>query len=745
MEYLEKINQHLGTDCPPFNLDGQIHRFGKNKVNWAIGYSFKIKTDDHWVVICGDWRNPGLTVRLYSYEPETLTKSALKVARSKVEQLDRVIEEEKKIKHAICAKNSKDKFAAGISASHKYVTRKNIELFSARIDPNTGNLMIPVTKYKSIVGIQYISQFGDKWFEPGVELRGSYCALKSTEGAKVIYLAEGFATAASIQMATDHPVVCCFTANNVVNVAKSLRRPGGPFLVLCADRDKINPQTGTRAGVEVASKIKLVASKSLVVWPWDDQEKIGDFNDLHCESGLDAVKSRIQIDYNSELQKFLHFERDSGFTVILDEIPIRQPLRLLDFVAEAHPFKWCPELKTFYIFNGKIYEPYHENTMKEIAQRYYNNPRLVKEGQAAEFSNLAKRCDTITGKEAFSTDQDCIVFQNGVWDYHLEEFVPHSKERFATRLIPHNFDPEATCPTYDQLLENILEDPDMIDQANEFLGWCLSGLEYKTIQKFMVFSGEGKNGKSTLINVWNKTLGDDNCSFAMIGDVSKDKFLAFQFQNKLVNFSEEERVSVFNDTSTLKRMTGGTMMTFEGKNRDAVSAQNIAKIIISYNKIPKLSDTSQGMRRRMMILPFQFNLDKNPERKIENIYSKLDAEYSGIINRGLEGLARLYQRGDFQRLEASETAFDEMASESNELIGYVREFVTEDKDGILISDDIFEKLKKSVTNYEEKDKPAVMRNFNDALKFHGLKFHKKQVRRGESVKKGYFGLRIKMF
>jgi phage/plasmid primase-like uncharacterized protein len=184
MEYLEKINQHLGTDCPPFNLDGQIHRFGKNKVNWAIGYSFKIKTDDHWVVICGDWRNPGLTVRLYSYEPETLTKSALKVARSKVEQLDRVIEEEKKIKHAICAKNSKDKFAAGISASHKYVTRKNIELFSARIDPNTGNLMIPVTKYKSIVGIQYISQFGDKWFEPGVELRGSYCALKSTEGAK---------------------------------------------------------------------------------------------------------------------------------------------------------------------------------------------------------------------------------------------------------------------------------------------------------------------------------------------------------------------------------------------------------------------------------------------------------------------------------------------------------------------------------------------------------------------------------
>jgi P4 family phage/plasmid primase-like protien len=258
-----------------------------------------------------------------------------------------------------------------------------------------------------------------------------------------------------------------------------------------------------------------------------------------------------------------------------------------------------------------------------------------------------------------------------------------------------------------------------------------------------VFRG-GKNGKSTLINVWNKTLGDDNCSFAMIGDVSKDKFLAFQFQNKLVNFSEEERVCVFNDTSTLKRMTGGTMMTFEGKNRDAVSAQNIAKIIISYNKIPKLSDTSQGMRRRMMILPFQFNLDKNPERKIENIYSKLDAEYSGIINRGLEGLARLYQRGDFQRLEASETAFNEMASESNELIFFVQEFVVEDKDSCLFSEQIFEKVKESVTSIEDKDRDIAMRKFNDALKYEGINYTKKKARNGKKSGQAYFGIRIRI-
>ena len=43
------------------------------------------------------------------------------------------------------------------------------------------------------------------------------------EGAPVLLLAEGYATAASVHQATRRPVAVCFDAGNLVHVAKALR------------------------------------------------------------------------------------------------------------------------------------------------------------------------------------------------------------------------------------------------------------------------------------------------------------------------------------------------------------------------------------------------------------------------------------------------------------------------------------------------------------------------------------------
>lgn len=95
----------------------------------------------------------------------------------------------------------------------------------------------------------------DKRFLPGGRKSGLWHELGTVDGAAVLLVAEGFATAATLHEATARPVVVAFDAGNRVHVVRKLRaaRPGLPLL-LCGDNDSdTETRTGKNPGREKAT------------------------------------------------------------------------------------------------------------------------------------------------------------------------------------------------------------------------------------------------------------------------------------------------------------------------------------------------------------------------------------------------------------------------------------------------------------------------------------------------------------
>ena len=181
-------------------------------------------------------------------------------------------------------------------------------LANARINrfKDEDRLVIPMyDRPNHIVNRQAIDANGGKFFLPGGEVGGAYgkIAAPNSDWTGGVYLAEGFATAASIHMATGKPVVIAFNAGNLPKVAAKMAAilPKNAPIYIAADNDA--SQTGIKKAAEAA---QVLGSRARVVMPeftGDEiarfQQKHGqdtlpsDFNDLHELQGLEAVKAAL--------------------------------------------------------------------------------------------------------------------------------------------------------------------------------------------------------------------------------------------------------------------------------------------------------------------------------------------------------------------------------------------------------------------------------------------------------------------
>ncbi|EIJ44377.1 hypothetical protein BegalDRAFT_0010 [Beggiatoa alba B18LD] len=142
-------------------------------------------------------------------------------------------------------------------------------------------------------GLQRIYDNGDKRFSTGLKKQGGFIAIGDYTTALNIAICEGFATGASIHLATGYAVLCALDAGNIGNVAthlKSWLTTKGKYtvnVVVCADNDINNSEN---VGLNKALNACQNTGFKLA-YPKSDNSK--DFNDLHIESSLEAIKPCI--------------------------------------------------------------------------------------------------------------------------------------------------------------------------------------------------------------------------------------------------------------------------------------------------------------------------------------------------------------------------------------------------------------------------------------------------------------------
>ena len=198
---------------------------------------------------------------------------------------------------------------ASESGQSPYLVRKGVQGHGVRYLAN-GTLLVPMRNAAGdLQNLQRVAPVlpadggPEKRFLPGGRKSGLWHVIGQVDGAPVLLLAEGYATAASIHEATGRPVVVGFDAGNLAYVAKALRAlwPVVPLLV-CGDDDRgTQARTGKNPGRDKAASAARAArvgsagdALAVAVFPAGLVGDATDFNDLAAQAGGDAVRACVE-------------------------------------------------------------------------------------------------------------------------------------------------------------------------------------------------------------------------------------------------------------------------------------------------------------------------------------------------------------------------------------------------------------------------------------------------------------------
>ena len=265
--------------------------------------------------------------------------------------------------------------------------------------------------------------------------------------------------------------------------------------------------------------------------------------------------------------------------------------------------------------------------------------------------------------------------------------VENTPEWFSTVLFPYDYVEDAACPRWLQFLDEVMEgDPERIALIQEWFGYCLT--PNTSHHKFLVAEGEGDNGKSVMLNVLMKLLGEQNVSQVPL-EIFGARFQLTSTIGKLANICAEiGEISVVAE-GFLKQFTAGDRMHFDRKGIAAVEHYPTARLVLATNNRPRFRDRSDGIWRRMILVPFRFTV--RPDKKDPNLIEKLQKELSGIFLWALEGLERLRVNGRFTEPAACRQVLDDYRLESNPARVFLDESVMTFEGKALRCTDLYEK------------------------------------------------------
>ncbi|WP_415717726.1 zincin-like metallopeptidase domain-containing protein [Maridesulfovibrio sp.] len=214
-------------------------------------------------------------------------------AQKRIEREKALAEQREKASKRSFAKWTNAKWA---TQQQEYLTKKGVPAYGVKVNER-GDLLVPGRDVNGhIHTLQTITPDG-KLFEKGGLKAGMFHTI-DPDGrlgqSKNILISEGYATAASVHMATNEPTIVAFDASNLEPVAKALKEkyPDSKIAIL-GDNDH---HLKHNVGVEKAEKAAKAVDGISLTPKFSEAQRgqgLSDFNDLHQSSGLGEVQNQL--------------------------------------------------------------------------------------------------------------------------------------------------------------------------------------------------------------------------------------------------------------------------------------------------------------------------------------------------------------------------------------------------------------------------------------------------------------------
>lgn len=276
-----------------------------------------------------------------------------------------------------------------------YYIRKGVELLGARLDGL--DVVIPLfNTARDRVGWQRITPNGTKRFNPGLSKDGGVFGVvgKGLTRGGAIWVAEGWATACSVHMATARPVIFALDAGNMSAVCNAIEAEWPEArLRIAADND----EKGLAAARATGKPYAVPALPG------------ADWNDVHASAGMSAVKAGLaEHRLTTPRRLFTH----------LDDLVIRQPEWLIDGLIEVSTLAMCfgsaGSGKSFAVLDMALCiasgTPYHGHSVQQGSVFYIAGEGLS--GMSRRAAAWQKHHDVGKGQAQFYLSNRAVIMSD---------------------------------------------------------------------------------------------------------------------------------------------------------------------------------------------------------------------------------------------------------------------------------------------------------------------------------------------
>lgn len=345
----------------------------------------------------------------------------------------------------------------------------------------------------------------------------------------------------------------------------------------------------------------------------------------------------------------------------------------------GHDLKYVSGLDCFIHFNGNHWEPAYSNIYtyaKEVGESIIGiSENIISEGIKKEDEGTVKFGKSVQIFAVKSMNRQNMLnmleiskpmlsipchqlngnpmlfgVDNGVIELSTGKFMAPRRVHYITRTSPVVFDATATCPRWLQFIQEITcHDNELAEFLQRCVGYWLTG---RTDEQLLFFLyGHGCNGKSTFMSILQELMG--NYSHQIRSDVlllnrfgsntGPNPSLVKLIGSRLV-VANELPEGAFMDENLVKSMTGDDVIVARGLySKTEMEFRPTFSLVMVGNHKPVIRDTSPGMWRRMMLLPFNASFTGNQLDPM--LMNTLKGELPGILNWALTGTTMWLQKG----------------------------------------------------------------------------------------------------
>lgn len=342
-------------------------------------------------------------------------------------------------------------------------------------------------------------------------------------------------------------------------------------------------------------------------------------------------------------------------------------------IAELYPYlKYKLGSNTFYNYveDKGIYISYDEETINSLFLQEMDNAGLKEfrkiscvKDKIVCFKSLPGR--TFTQKQE-NSNKNIINVQNGLFDISTFHLSSHTPDYISTTQIPIEYHSDAQCPLWNKFLEQVSGgDKEQVRLLKQICGYSLTA--DTEFQKAFILTGGGGNGKGTFTRMLARIVGEENTAYSKLDTLNR-QFGLTAIIGKRLNIIDEVSENYF-ESDIIKQLISGEKMSADIKYQKLpVIFTPIAKLVLTCNLLPKINDTTQGLYRRLIIIPFN-NHFEDPDTELEN---KLIEELPGILNDSIEALKDLRECGKFNETTVNVGMLNDFKAENSPVLEFLR-------------------------------------------------------------------------